>query len=261
MKNYTSLRNCKAPFVYIETDELCETTVYEYYLPFSLYIRIITKYTGIFVFLALCLTMQRFLAKEPLTRQNWKQDLFFKYKFLTLLYIIIGSFCFIGHVSSGGLINHSIESSQGKLNGLFGSYMSVFYFLGTFHFLPVLNKLLGFENNNKSFLKLKKITFILAILNNTPYFIIIPIIVIKSFLDTKSFAALVFSHAAINSCILSSLFTLKRLIKKIEFLEKCFIQNNRILSKRNKIHTLLIKLRLLRVAYLYYTWFRTMFYY
>eukprot|EP00924_Labyrinthula_sp_SR-Ha-C_P002525 snap_masked-scaffold_16-processed-gene-6.65-mRNA-1 protein AED:1.00 eAED:1.00 QI:0/0/0/0/1/1/2/0/89 len=88
-----------------------------------------------------------------MTLENFREDLFFRYKFLTISAFIIGTLSHIIHMSNASILKYPIESSVGKINALFGAYLSLFYYLGTFCFLPVLYKILGFENNDK-FLKI-----------------------------------------------------------------------------------------------------------
>eukprot|EP00924_Labyrinthula_sp_SR-Ha-C_P002511 snap_masked-scaffold_16-processed-gene-6.55-mRNA-1 protein AED:1.00 eAED:1.00 QI:0/-1/0/0/-1/1/1/0/322 len=249
MKNSSVSEDCQLPFLYDETEGLCETTVYEYYLPVSYYLSISFAIFGVLVFLGLCYTLKRLLSKKALSLNNWK-DRFFRYKFITLFLLIAGTFSCVVHILSGSLIKYSIETRKGKINALSSVYLALFNYIGTFSFLPVLINLLGLEQNEKSLRLVKNCCFNLVALNNIPFFILIHYIVLESYVSTKQFIVIVLAQSAINAVILAFLciFVINKLIRNIQFLKKSSIKHNRPKSHRNKLHTFLTKLKISRVA-------------
>eukprot|EP00924_Labyrinthula_sp_SR-Ha-C_P002516 snap_masked-scaffold_16-processed-gene-6.57-mRNA-1 protein AED:1.00 eAED:1.00 QI:0/0/0/0/1/1/2/0/272 len=193
--------------------------------------------------------MKKFLSKQPFTRKNWN-DRFFRYRFITFSLLIVGTIFCIVHIWGGSSIKYSFESNQGKANALSAAYLSLFNYIGTFFFLPILIKLLGFENNDKKFVLVQTIIVRLAVLNNLPFFFLMHFLSLGNYVTLKQFILILLAQSLINAAILAFLciYIINKLIKDIRFLEKSSIQNHRPKTQTNKLHTFLIKLKISRLG-------------
>eukprot|EP00924_Labyrinthula_sp_SR-Ha-C_P007730 snap_masked-scaffold_28-processed-gene-1.19-mRNA-1 protein AED:1.00 eAED:1.00 QI:0/0/0/0/1/1/2/0/318 len=143
---------CEPPFLSGE-DKLCDLTVAVFYEPFSYYLRVTSTIVSVLTCLSLLVILVSFLKahntflckrkKQRSKLSSEKQRKFFKYNLFTIVFLVLGTLFQTYLAYNNFLYDVEFTSHQGKLNAICVVFLAVFYYIGTFSFLPIIKELLG----------------------------------------------------------------------------------------------------------------------
>eukprot|EP00924_Labyrinthula_sp_SR-Ha-C_P007728 snap_masked-scaffold_28-processed-gene-1.18-mRNA-1 protein AED:1.00 eAED:1.00 QI:0/0/0/0/1/1/3/0/343 len=255
--------NCEAPFLFEEGD--CNSTVAEFYEPFSYYLRVGSTSFDVLVVLILSAILISFLkahatewmkTQEPTSRtSSGKRNYFFKYNLLTILFLLTATVFHTYLCYHNFLYDVDFSSLQGKRNSLCVVYMIVFYYTGTFCFLPILKELLGLSKIEPKYEKIQNISLFLSVIATLPYAILMPFLIYMEKLTLSEFILISFLHGMIKGILLSLVlyFVVDLAIKEIQNLTNHYIQAGKSSKEMNRIYLFHIKVKALKVEICFHT--------
>eukprot|EP00924_Labyrinthula_sp_SR-Ha-C_P007720 snap_masked-scaffold_28-processed-gene-1.14-mRNA-1 protein AED:1.00 eAED:1.00 QI:0/0/0/0/1/1/2/0/289 len=250
---------CNPPFLRDETEN-CTLTVYEFYEPFTYYLKQVSTILDFLLLLGLIAILFSFLRSNKkqwykkrrisITADDEKKKFFFKYNLLIILCLLTGTIFHLHLAYNNFMYARDFRSNLSKRNSLCLIYMSIFFHGGIFLRLPVLKELIGLSKLSSRYQSIQSGAIFTAFITSLPYFFLMPYLVYFEKLSVSNFIIICYSHGLINSLLLGIVLycTTNFVVEGIQTLTEQHIKEKKNRKEINKLYTFKVKLKLCRAA-------------
>eukprot|EP00924_Labyrinthula_sp_SR-Ha-C_P007717 snap_masked-scaffold_28-processed-gene-1.12-mRNA-1 protein AED:1.00 eAED:1.00 QI:0/0/0/0/1/1/2/0/359 len=261
--------DCDPPFI-LDKDKDCTITVYEFYEPFTYYLKQVNTILDLLILFGLLGILISFLR---VNKNHWnknkrlstgpdeaKKKFFFKYNLLTILFLLIGAIFHLHLAYNNFIYARDFNSDLAKQTSLSIVYMSIFFHGGVFTLLPILKELLGLTKLSSRYQSVQSVALSLSLVITVPFFFAMPYFVYFEELDFSTFKIICYSHGIINSLLLGIVlyYTVNIVVDGIQILIGQYIREKRKTKDVNKLYTFKVKLKLFKAALTFHIVFLTL---